>query len=360
MILRTTVCVSSTEPVQRPRQCDEKYRNGFTLVELLVVITIIGILIALLLPAVQAAREAARRIQCSNNLKQLGLALHNHTDIYGHFPGLGLTPQTSFSIHARVLPFLEQGALNGLIDFDQALMLGGGSKTIHSAQVNAAQRVVPVFLCPSDSGNPRFSSLLHFPEGGGQSAGANYMVCGGSGTDTNYDLRYPGDGMFWNGSSVRFRDLTDGTSGTIMMSESLLGLDCETHGPEPQDARRQMAGMCNQFTLNPDGPGLAGVSNPEIAEIVAGATYWRGVRGAAWIWGREYVTTFSAYMSPNTPVPDVYAKGIGFFAARSDHPQGVNALFADGSVRFVNSTIARTTWQALSTRAGGEIANDSK
>ncbi|MBN1855198.1 MAG: DUF1559 domain-containing protein [Pirellulales bacterium] len=337
----------------------EKSRSGgFTLVELLVVIAIIGILVALLLPAVQAARESARRAGCSNHLKQFGLALQNHADAKGSLPGLGSKPHTSFSAHARILPYMEEKSLCDLIDFEEPLMLGGGSSVcVNPVQAAAAQSLVTTFLCPSDGGTPRFSSLLVFSGDEALSAGTNYVVCSGSGTGTNYDLRYPSDGLFWNDSAVQFKDMTDGTSCTIMMSESLLGLDCDTFGPEPQDPKRQMASMCSQFSLNTDGPGLSGVTNPDLEALVANATFWRGVRGATWLWGRESATTFSAYMLPNTAVPDMYAKGTGFFAARSNHPGGVNVLFADGSVRFINDSIPRVVWHALSTRTGGETVD---
>jgi len=335
-------------------------QHGFTLAELLVVIAIIGILIALLLPAVQAAREAARRVQCQNNLKQLGLALHHYAGMHDCFPGLGKTPTVSFSILARILPHVEQQALHDLIDFNQPLMAGsGGGASVQSTQSNAARTSVAMFLCPSDGGKSRFSGAMPFTEGEPLSGGTNYVSCGGSGRETHYDLRYPSDGMFWGDSAVRFSDISDGASCTILMSESLRGSDYDTIGPAPQEPDRQMASMCGQLSLNPDAPGLAGVRNPDLASIVSTATYWRGIRGGAWIWGREPITTFTAYMPPNTPLPDMHARGMGFFAARSHHPGGVNALCADGSVHFITETILLDAWRALSTRGGGEIAGAS-
>jgi prepilin-type N-terminal cleavage/methylation domain-containing protein/prepilin-type processing-associated H-X9-DG protein len=335
-----------------------KPRHGFTLIELLVVIAIIGILSSLLLTAVQAARETSRRISCQNNLKQLGLALQNYVNVNGGFPGLNSQPQKSFSVHARILPYLEQQALNKTIDFQQPLMLGGGGSTyVNPIQATAAQAVITSFLCPSDGMNPRFSEFLYFqPEG--TSGGTNYVVCSGSGRDTYYDLRYPSDGMVWRDSSVRFVNISDGTSHTMVFSESLLGIDLDTNGAGPAVPKRQMASMCSQFSLNTSGPGLSGVVNPDLSAIVAAATYWRGCRGATWIWGREQVNTFSAYMPPNTPVPDMHARGTGFFAARSNHPRGVNALFADTSVHFIVDSIQLETWRSLSTRAGCDLVTE--
>lgn len=335
-------------------------RFGLTLVELLVGIAIIGVLIALLLPAVQAAREAARRAQCTNHLKQIGLALHNYASVHRVFPGLGGQPHTSFSVHARILPFLEQQSLTERIDFQSPLMQGGGNSVmVHPAQIRAAQTLVPGFVCPSDEEDSLFSSLLYFSgDPAGRSAGTSYVFCGGSGTGTRYDLRFRSDGMLWNNSVVGFGDVRDGTSQTVFASESLLGSDESTYGPAPQESIRQMASMCNQFVLNLNGPGLVGVSDPDLPALLASADFWRGIRGATWIWGREAFVTFNAYMPPNTRVPDMYAKGTGFFAARSRHPAGVNTLFVDGSVHFVSETIQLGIWRALSTRAGCETIRE--
>ncbi|MBN2021453.1 MAG: DUF1559 domain-containing protein [Pirellulales bacterium] len=344
------------DPVRRPARPGARAPAAFTLVELLVVIAIIGVLIALLLPAIQAAREAARRAACANHLRQMGIALLAHADARGCLPGLGTTPQTSFSIHSHLLPYVEQEAVHASIDFEQPLMLGGtGSVCVNAAQVGATRTVVETFLCPSDDMSAEFSHYLYFPGGQGRSAGTSYVACGGSGTDANYDLRYPSDGLFWSRSAVQFNDISDGTSHTMMMAESLLGLDADTAGAVPDDPRHQMADVCGQYSLNASGPGLAGLTNPDLRAVAAGATYWRGIRGAAWIWGREPITTFSAYMPPNTDVPDVVAKGTGFFAARSNHPGGVNAVLADGGVRFVEQSIEPVAWRALSTRDGEEV-----
>ncbi len=296
----------------------------------------------------QAAREAARRMSCQNNLKQIGLALQNYVMALGAFPSFGAAqPQTSFSVHARSLLYVEQQGLNNLIDFQQPLMLGGGGGgVVNPIQAAAAQAVIPLFLCPSDGMRSRFSSFLSFQPPGGTSGGTNYVACSGSGEDTYYDTRFPTDRMFWRNSAVRFADIHDGTSHTMVFSESLLGTDSDVHGPTPEDPLRQMASMCSKFSLNANGPGLAEVANPDLQAIVAGTTYWRGCRGATWIWGREQANSFSAYMPPNTPVPDMAAKGIGFFTARSDHPGGVNVAFADGSVRFISDTIPLDLWRA--------------
>jgi prepilin-type N-terminal cleavage/methylation domain-containing protein len=196
-------------------------RRAFTLVELLVVIAIIGILVGLLLPAVQSAREAARRMQCSNNLKQMVLATHNYESTYRRLPGL--TGSSSFSPQARILPFIEQANLQNLIDFQQPLYVG----PVWRAQLNpllvpAAGMVVPTFLCPSDAATPQRETIA--ADGNtARVAGLNYMFSYGSGTLTNYDDRYRTDGIVWENSWARFADITDGMSNTVMLSETLIG-----------------------------------------------------------------------------------------------------------------------------------------
>lgn len=328
-------------------------KSAFTLVELLVVIAIIGILIALLLPAVQAAREAARRTSCTNNMRQCALALHNYHDTHRKFPGLGASSKASFSIQARLLPYAEQSNLQDLVDFKQALFVGGhGTGSLNTAQAEAARTVVPMFRCPSDGGEDQFTSYGASEEQ--PLAGGNLVVCIGSGQGTDYDVRYRTDGLFYYSSGTSFRNITDGTSNTIVFSETLLGNQENT--TELGEAQRQIA--CVSYSPNSGAPGLAGLVDADVASVVSGASSFKGMRGAGWIVGKTYTSMFHTYMPPNTPVPDLYSMGIGYFAARSLHPGGVNTSLADGSVRFVSDTVDLTTWRSLGTVSGGEVPGE--
>lgn len=345
----------------RPRPAGSEMRGrvvgpvkpAFTLVELLVVIAIIGILIALLLPAVQAAREAARRAACTNNLKQLGLALHNYHGVYNVFPGLGTTSATSFSVQAKLLPFLEQKQLQDLIDFTQPLYVtyGRGQTVLNPAQANAARTVVSVFRCPSDG-----AESIYEENPGSFVAGGNYMVCIGTGTGTFYDLRYKTDGTFYYGSNLGIRDMIDGSSNTMVISETLLGSRERHTGAVTARSMRERLICSMRGSLNPaPQPGLAGVVNPNLESITSTCTNWLGNRGFGWIAGRTTSTTYTAYLPPNASAADATAHGLGFIGARSRHPGGVNTLMGDGSVRFVAETINLATWRAMATPHGHEV-----
>jgi prepilin-type N-terminal cleavage/methylation domain-containing protein len=322
-------------------------RSAFTLIEILVVIAIIGILIALLLPAIQKTREAAARTQCQNHLKQLGVALHNYYGTNKKFPGIGNTSQWAFSLLAQSLPYIEQQNLQKLIDFNQPLMLGsGGSQTLNPPQANAAKTVVPLFLCPSDAQAPVFTTY-----NSAVWAGTNYVGNAGSGTGTYYDDRFPTDGLFWQDSATTIGQITDGTSNTLLMSEALLGLGLDSSGPAATDSRRQLAQISSSVKPAP----LGGTAPPLTPAICNGAATWHGDRLASWIWGRYHRSAFNAFLPINSLTPDCLAHGMGWYAARSNHFGGVNVLLSDGSVRFVTETIDLNTWRALSTRNGGEV-----
>ncbi len=334
-------------------------RRAFTLVELLVVIAIIGILVGLLLPAVQAAREAARRMQCSNNLKQLALATHNYESSYKRFPGL--TGSSSFSPQARVLPFIEQGNLQNLIDFSLPLYVGPAwMARLNPLFVPAARTVVPTFLCPSDGSEP----IRPTTDSAGntvQMAGLNYMFSYGSGTLTHYDDRYTTDGFVWENSWAKFGDISDGTSNTVLLSESLLG-DNQTRTSVPTGSAlfRRIASWPGSSGNPAPQPGFniggATISNPDLANVFpAQITSYRGNRGEAWIRGVPYSVVGNGYLTPNSRIPDVNVHGRGWFAPRSQHTGGVNIALGDGSVRLISDSVDRNVHWAMHSRNGGEV-----
>jgi prepilin-type N-terminal cleavage/methylation domain-containing protein len=351
-------------------------RCAFTLIELLVVIAIIGVLVALLVPAVQKVREAAARTQCQNHLKQIALGVHNHESSKKYFPGLadgapaGWTANNhgyAFGILANVLPFIEQANLQSLIDYSQVATLNGWAGAINPVHDAAAATRVPIYLCPSDLQDPLFdqSSAARTPNAF-VTAGTNYVFCLGSGrastTTAYYDAQFPSDGLFWYGSRTTFRDMTDGASNTLMASECLLGPGgTATIGTTPPDALgRHYVGLnTGTFASNSAPPGgwLKGgnLVTARPPECDSGSRTWGVMRGSSWFWaGRGWNAVFDASLRPNDPLPDCAAHGRGFLAARSAHAGGVNAARGDGGVQFVGNDIAAAVWQALSTRSGSE------
>jgi len=327
------------------------WQRGFTLIELLVVIAIISILMALLLPAVQKVRAAADKMRCQNNLKQIGLALHNFHNDYQRFPGLGTPSQWAFSVQARILPYVEQDNLQKLVDFAQPLMLGsGGSMSLNPAQATAARSKLSLFLCPSDGQEAIFTQYNRATWAGG-----NYVFNAGTGTGAFYDARFPTDGVFWQDSKTGIRDLYDGSSNTLIASESLLGLGFNTAGPAPTDPWRQHASAGAFARPNPTSQGTVPPLNPTFC---SSATTWGGDRCASWIWGLQTRTLFDTFLPINSLTPDCSAHGMGWYAARSMHPGGVNCLFGDGGVRFAHQNIDLALWRAMSTRKGGEVVVD--
>jgi prepilin-type N-terminal cleavage/methylation domain-containing protein/prepilin-type processing-associated H-X9-DG protein len=320
------------------------WRRAFTLVELLIVIAIIGILVGLLLPAVQSARESARRMSCSNNLKQIGLAVHGFHDAHH-----GVPPQATYvvgstfsgySVHARLLPFIEQGDLHSKVDFN----LG------YAAQPEICKTKVPLYRCPSDHRDEtRWDGGIEFYP---TSYGFNI------GTWLGLDLLTArgGDGAFGYNMRHSFSAISDGLSNTLATA------DVKAFTPTLVDGGQPSA-------INTPPP-----ATPE--QVIAyGGTFDKDYGHTQWVTGRNLQSGLTTTFPPNTKVlyslgrvtydvdftsarvtPTSPPHGYRVVTARSYHAGGVNALLLDGSVRFVSSAIARDTWRAIGTRAGGEVA----
>ena len=323
-----------------------RHRLGFTLIELLVVIAIIAVLIALLLPAVQAAREAARRAQCVNNLKQIGLAMHNYHDVTGALP-LGRTLQAGtyqpFSQQARILAYMEQSVTFNALNFN----LGSNAPS----NATGAAITVSSFLCPSDaSTQPPVGQVLP----GFGWAPINYRANEGTslamwyGKDdtnqVNVALPQP-NGLFFSGTMIRIADIIDGTSNTAAFSEHVVGdfsnsiateisdtFEPGTYPSTPDDAIT----MCR--TIQISDLSKQGYSNV----------------GAPWVYGYHSTTSYWHSAPPNTR-SCMFPPSRIMTVANSRHSGGVNVCLADGSVRFIKNSVNLANWRALGTRNGAEI-----
>lgn len=307
--------------------------HAFTLVELLVVIAIIGILVALLLPAIQAAREAARRSECANNLKQFGVALHNYHSSYKRFPPGSIRtwnvpdPPGSWSTSmiswiARVLPYCEQEVIAEDIDWERWPGSAGTENT------EARQIELSLCRCPSDRNITPTSGF----------APTNYVVCIG-----NTDNSGSSNAVFGINSFTKIADILDGTSTTLAVSE------CKIN--EPWVRRYEGSGdyvACQAGTAPPIS------SNVNIGSQCRGFSWFFAQRNCSW--------TFSTLFAPNDRLIDNHEcenwTTTGVFAARSRHPGGVNVAMADGSTQFIVESIDYLTWQALGSREGQEVVGD--
>jgi len=301
-------------------------RRAFTLIEVLVVITIIGILIALILPAVQAAREAARRSQCVNNLKQMGLALHNYESIHGVFPPGGAN-SSSYSHLARLLPMLEQGNIYNQINFEatNSISPGGANTTVYALPI-------ATFLCPSEGASPAYPAWTNY-----------------AGNEGNTPSNLGGNGVFAfalgvGPLTVGFRDVTDGTGSTTVMAEWLPGAIF----PGDRSDRRATLLL---FPTGDDFELLCRTTNLSTLpdEQVMGS------KGAYWLFGGES-SLYKHVMRPNERSCILVGREPkAALTSSSNHPGGVNVQFLDGHVQFVKQAVAENVWKAIGSRDGGEV-----
>lgn len=352
-------------------------RRGFTLIELLVVIAIIAVLIALLLPAVQSAREAGRRAQCINNLKQIGIAIHNYAGTnlvlpfgkglcYGSQPFCtntypGAANYARWSAHSQLLNYLEGGNLYNSINFaipPETPGMGGDVAFMPPYQNNSRENMtcsltqVNTFLCPSDGGQ---AMLGAWPGGNNYLGNLQTWACDLS--DDFPSTALPSEtqqGIFYYRSSVRLAAVSDGLSNTAFFSEKIRGT-----GSNDPDARSDSLITPGTVDTNPTPIDAVYLRCQGTSAMTTLRLTKR--QGMTWVMGEMCCTSYNHVGPPNSRT----CAGTGFpgnmanmpmqVPPSSYHPGGANVLMGDGSVRFVKSTVSVQTWRALGTRAGGEV-----
>lgn len=326
---------------------NDKNREGWTLIETLVAVSVLGILLAILIPAAMSARESSRRLQCVSHLREFGVALHGYETTHNRLPPLvrqtGIDPDTNlafslhlYSPHTYLLPYLDQTSLFDSIDLSQEFQGNANPDGLRPE----LRKVIAGFLCPSDAGLP----------------GTNYRCCTGPRPlAIDGDDWWGGTGAFANLNGVNTREFLDGLSNTVLMSERrqsdndlttfskedfwFAGVPLSLHPIAADDMRR----ICGSLSSAP-------------------ARYMPAT-GRVWIQAGYAHTLYNHVFGPNAPEPDcagdtggTYSDTLlGGFKASSRHTGGVNTLFGDGSVRFTADQIDLELWRALATRRGGEI-----
>lgn len=356
-------------------------RRGFTLVELLVVIAIIGTLVGLLLPAVQSAREAARRTSCSSNVRQLGLGLLNFESSRRHFPPTDARPSGTaawtsgggWSLHARLLSYMEETAIADRFDFKQAAFRG----TFAAQEPNPAFAAlfatpVSVLLCPSDPA----PAVQAQSSNGASYGGNNFMVSIGSATADGQGRMYwnfsrPTDGIVFENSKVRTSQISDGLSKSVIGSEAVRSIGNDTNfpagSPPPfpyQYTLNGSAGWNSTTLIPPSGSTPTTESIDTLVNQWMSLTSWRGAsspamrgRGLAWAATTAGNSLTNGFLPPNSPIPDYVVHWSGFFGPKSHHRGGANVLFADGHVVFLTEATDVSLHRALHSIHGGEVVN---
>ncbi len=306
--------------------------------ELLTVIAVTGLLLALLLGAVQRSREVSRRLQCANNLRQFGVALHGFHERHGHFPHNGVN--LGFSVHSQLLGDLDQGSLYAKIDHSTTPY-----QQLHRFYLENA--VVPLFLCPSDLADP---------------AGTNYRACHGS--DVHNSAVF--SGIFHGGKQAGAHDITDGMSFTVAMSERIRSDEDRSNVSLPADI---LGSGLNAMivTTSSDEMRTACSLIPQSAPLG-----YNGFMGRQWINSAISLTGYNHIDTPNSRTSDCAREDLttqtnasigtimtGMITARSYHSGGVNCLLGDGAVRLQAEQVDLNVWRALSTIAGGEVITSS-
>jgi prepilin-type N-terminal cleavage/methylation domain-containing protein/prepilin-type processing-associated H-X9-DG protein len=327
------------------KQRAERRPGGFTLVELLTALGIIGLLVSLLLPAVMAGRASARRAQCTDHLRQLAVACASYESARGAFPitTVGATVSgglvRSISPQALLLPYLEMSAIFSRINFDENGTVSGG-QPVSTVNAQLLTQTVPVFLCPDDhaytGGNNYRANMGVIPSPG--------IIVGSStpGLPTEAST-----GAFRINRALSPAAFTDGLANTVMFSEKLLGGLNPTRFDPPRDS------FYSPYQIETVDDAVLGCQNPPAANPPHDAYC-----GTTWLFGGFDQTWYNHIFAPNASTPDCasnMAGGHGAYTARSFHARGVNAAFADGSVRAINENVDLAVWRAIATRTGGEV-----